>query len=261
MSQRIPGRWQTPASNLFKPLAIGRWAPDPLARGPFDGIQGGAAAALMSAAIEVGDGWFIASATTHFLRPVPLAPLAVAAQPLRQGRRVCVVDATLSAPTGLVAVQRSTLIRMQDCAGLPTSPKSPASPDQFPLQSRPAPHGLSWLMDAMEARLGPDGVWWFQLRIPIVGSDEPMTWVLPAADWAHGLAAPAGAATRPPGIAIPNPDLTVHLFRRPVGAWIGVEPACAWSRAAIGAGWAALHDTDGLVGRVAMSIAVSPTKE
>ncbi len=250
-----------PATSLFTLLPDGGWAPDPLARGPFEGLQGGAVAALMCAAIEADSEGFVASVTTHFLRAAPLAPLMVTVKPLREGRRVSVIDATLSGAEGLLAVQRATLVREQDAGALPTPPKAPVSPDEFPLQSRPSPHGLPWLMDAMEMRLSPSGVTWCRPRIPVVDRAGPMASVLPAADWAHGLAPPLGAAVRPQGVAIPNPDVTVHLFRRPAGAWIGVEPASAWSHAAIGAGWGALYDVGGLNGRVAMSIAVSAMKE
>jgi Thioesterase-like superfamily len=233
------------------------WVPTELARGPFGGIQGGAAAALMSAEIESAGQGFLSSVTTHFLRPVPVAPLRVAATPLRQGRRVSVFDATLSGPDGVVAVQRATAIRPQDEAALPIPSAEPAVPEEFPAKKlREAPAVQPWLMDVMEMRVNPKGVVWFRATSPIV-TGGPMTCVLPFADWAHGIPPPLGASehTR---FAIPNADVTVHLFRAPMGPWIGLEPVIALSRQSIGAGWASLRDIHGLIGRVAMSVAVSP---
>ena len=229
---------------------------------PFTGMQGGAAAAIMCAAIEeqAGSAFVVASVTTHFLRPVPLAPLQVTATPLRIGRRVTVVDATLAAQSEVCAVQRATLIRVIHESALPTPPPRSTVPERLPLQTRTAPHGERWMMDAMEVRSGADGAIWFRLSRPIVADQRSMTAVLPAADWAHGVTAPLGAARRPQA-AIPNPDLMVHLFRPPEGAWIGLESASAWSTNCVGAGWAALYDTGGLIGRVAMSIAVAPVAE
>jgi hypothetical protein len=250
-----------PATTIFEQGPPGVWTPNALARGPFEGIQGGALAGLMCAAIcDACDG-FVASVTTHFLRAAPLASLVVEVKPLRCGRRVGVIDAVLSGPSGVLAVQRATLIRPENGGGLPVPPRRPVDPEGFPRQCRTAPHGQPWLMDAMDLRLSATGVAWLRLNVPIVESDKPVTRVLAAADWAHGLSAPMGAESRPEGVAIPNPDLTVHLIRQPTGDWIGVEPASAWSGAAIGAGWGALYDTEGLIGRVAMSIAVSTIKE
>ena len=39
--------------------------------------------------------------------------------------------------------------------------------------------------------------------------------------------------------------------------WIGLRPASGWSKAGVGAGWAALYDVEGRIGQVAMSIAVT----
>jgi hypothetical protein len=63
--------------------AVGARLPTDLARGPFGGVQGGAAAALMCAAIEDAAAGFAASVTTHFLKPTPMAPLTVTITPLR----------------------------------------------------------------------------------------------------------------------------------------------------------------------------------
>jgi hypothetical protein len=235
----------------------GSWLPTELARGPFGGIQGGATAALMCTAIESAAEGFVSSVTTHFLRPVPVAPLRVAAAPLRQGRRVSVFDATLSGPEGVVAVQRATAVRPQDEAALPTPPAEPAIPEEFPVKKlRDAPAVQPWLMDVMEMRVDPAGVMWFRATSSIV-SGGPMSCVLPFADWAHGILPPLGAREHT-HFAIPNADVTVHLFRAPIGPWIGLEPTIALSRQSIGAGWGALRDIHGLIGRVAMSVAVSP---
>jgi hypothetical protein len=245
---------------LFVRAKDGTFAPDPIVRGPFDGMQGGTAAALMCSQIEAAaamEGWgFVASITTHFLRPVPVEPLAVVVEPLRRGKRVNIVDAHLSSAKGPCALARATLIGHLFNEATPMPPPEPRDPTQLPSRNRAAPHGQPWLMDAMEARGGEDGTAWFRLLRPVVSDAGPMSTVLPAADWAHGVAPPLGA-TQPRLAAIPNPDVAVHLFRAPAGAWIALEAASAWSKEGIGVGWAALSDSQGLIGRVAMSVAVS----
>lgn len=241
---------------VFTLDADGAWSPAADARGPFEGLQGGGVAALMAQAVAAAADGFVASVTTHFLKPAPLAPLRVAVRPLRTGRRVSVVDAEVSSAQGLVAVQRATVITELPDAGLPTPPCSPADPERLPRERRAASHGGSWMMDTLDVRV-TDGAAWFRQERPLFAHPSPLGRVLVAADWAHGLFAPLGTDARPPA-AIPNTDLSVNLFRLPRGAWIGVEAQTAWSRTGVGAGWAALRDADGLIGRVAMSVAVTP---
>ena len=245
---------------LFQKNAAGAWLSDPIVRGPFDGMQGGAAAALMCAQIEAvaaSESWgFVSAVTTHFLRPVPIEPLTVVIEPLRRGKRVSIVDAQLSSSRGLCAVARATLIAESSDEATPVPPRQPFDPLTLPLRPRAAPHGGPWMMDAMEVRGADNGIAWFRLHQPIVDGAGAMSTVLPAADWAHGIWPPLGAETR--GLAaIPNPDVTVHLLRAAEGEWIGVDAASAWSKQGVGVGWAALYDAQGLIGRVAMSVAVS----
>jgi hypothetical protein len=225
-------------------------------------MQGGAVAALLASAVEshareaAGRDVFLASVMTHFLRPVPIALLDVDVETLKAGRRVSMFDARLRAGGETLAVQRVTAIAAAPDDALPTPPAVIDDPLRHPAQARNAPHGGAWMMDAMECRPDAAGKTWFRLLRPVVCDQGPMSAVLPAADWAHGIAAPIGARA-PVRAAIPNPDLSVHLLRAPRGAWIGLEQASAWSRDAIGLGWAALHDCEGLIGRVAMSVAVT----
>jgi len=248
------------APNVFTRAPDGAWLPGLYARGPFEGVQGGAVAAVMASAIEQSCEGFVASVTTHFLKAVSLVPLQVTVRPLRAGRRVSVIDAELTAAGGLVAVQRATVIVPRNDTGLPTPRRCVVRPEILPLETRSAPHGGPWMMDTMEVRLGGDGVMWFRQRTPLFEPMSALGRVLAAADWAHGLTPPLGAEVRPPA-AIPNTDLTVHLLRAPQGPWVGVKAATAWSEAAVGAGWASLHDVEGLIGRVAMSVAVTPLPE
>lgn len=234
----------------------GSWRPSAYARGPFEGLQGGGAAALMAVAVEGEAQGFVASLTTHFLRPVPVAPLRVTVRPLRRGRRVSVIDADLTADGALVAVQRATVIAELPVSGLPTPPARRSEPLELPSERRAAMHGGAWMMDTLDARFAA-GVAWFRHQRPLFERPSALARVLVAADWAHGIVPPIGAAVRPPA-AIPNTDLSVHLIRAPRGDWIGLEPATAWSPSAIGVGWAALRDGEGLIGQVAMSVAVTP---
>ena len=233
-----------------------------MTRGPFDGLQGGVAAALMCAEIEAlaarDSLGFVAAFTAHFLKPVPLQELSVAIEPVRIGKRVSVVDAGLANASGQrCAIGRATLIAAMANDALPVPPAgNVVDPERLPLSPWPKPHDQPWLMDAMERRHGADDTMWFHRTRPIVGADGVMTVVLPAADFARGIWPPLGADKRVRA-AIPNPDVTVHLLRAPRSPWIGLAAASAWSREGIGSGWARLHDPQGIIGHVTMSIAVT----
>jgi hypothetical protein len=247
---------------LFQRGTNGTWTPDPIVRGPFKGMQGGAAAALMSHELELtgaSDRWgFLASFTTHFLQAVPIADLTVHATLVRRGRRVNIADARLVCGDVVCAVARATFISEMFDERTPTPLQQSHDPTNMPSQDRgPRHHDHSWLMDAMDVRASSDGVTWFRLLHPFCDrAIGPMTAVVPIADWAHGLAPPLGTEQSRLA-AIPNIDVVVHLHRAASSDWIGLRAASAWSKHGIGTGWAELLDVRGLIGRVAMSIAVA----
>src|SRR5512142_915299 len=85
-----------------------------LARGPWDpGAQhGGAPAALLMRAFEqlpAAEGLAISRVTYEFLRPVPLGELEVSAEVVRPGRRVQLLEASVSVPGGLEVVRARAL--------------------------------------------------------------------------------------------------------------------------------------------------------
>uniref|UniRef100_UPI001953787F hypothetical protein n=1 Tax=Serratia marcescens TaxID=615 RepID=UPI001953787F len=78
--------------------------------------------------------------------------------------------------------------------------------------------------------------------------------VLGAADWAHGIARPLHNV-----VADPNPNLTVHLLRRPESGWIGVRPYASWdTQRGIGIGGGTILDVRGEIGSVSMAVALVP---
>jgi Thioesterase-like superfamily len=246
---------------VFERDADRLWVPSPEARGPFAGLQGGAIAGLLTAEIEhlareraLGTA---VSAAAWFFRPTPVARLRSDVTMLREGGRVSIVDNTLW-PAGdaeACATVRVTLVR-ERAIDVPMPPDQGASaaidPLDYPVQARRAPHGGSWFMHAMEARLG-EGVVWFHMTMPIVDGAGPLSTALGPADWTHGLARPFQNA-----VADPNPNLTVHLVRPPRGDWIGIRARTHWQPArGLGMGSGALLDVHGEIGAVSMTVALT----
>jgi hypothetical protein len=247
---------------IFEPLdAANHWQPAALAAGPFAGLQGGAVASLLTAEIEaLADlrNWGMAiSASAWFLRPTPMAELRTQLAVLTEGGRVSVVDNTLWAADEVqpCATVRVTLSRERavEISGFTEPTSAPVDPTQFPPRTIKAAHGRPWFMDAMEARTGDD-VAWFRLNHAIIAGAGPLSSVLGPADWTHGIARPFQNV-----VADPNPNLTVQLFRRPQGAWVGVRAQTRWRPpGGVGTGSGVLFDLQGEIGRVSMSVILVP---
>jgi hypothetical protein len=249
---------------VFESIGQHRWQPTPLAAGPFAGLQGGAVAGLLTAEIEslaTERNWGVAiTASAWFLRPTPVKALRTELSVLTEGGRVSVIDNTLR-PDGEdqpCATVRVTLSRERavDVPGFAEPSAEPADPTRLPVRSRQAAHGRPWFMDAMEAREG-DGVAWFRMKEPVIDGALPrlpLSVVLGPADWSHGIARPFQDV-----VADPNPNLTVQLFRRPEGPWIGIRAQAKWRPAGgLGAGRGVLLDINGEIGQVSMSVVLVP---
>lgn len=242
----------------------GCWLPSPLAGGPFAGLQGGAIASLLTAEVETRAAerrWGTAiSAFVSFLKPAPMTRLRTRISALREGGRVCVVDNTMFAEGDdePCATARITLVneRRMEAPAIPETTSSKTfDPLIYPQRTPPSFHGLPWMMDAMEARSG-DGVAWFRQTVPIIAGAPAGTLssILGPADWAHGIARPLHNV-----LADPNPNLSVHLLRKPESGWIGVSAHAAWdTERGLGIGGGTILDVRGEIGRVSMAVALVP---
>lgn len=254
--------------HLRKPLAIfaplgppNRWQPSALAAGPFAGLQGGAVASLLTAEVEAISAerkWGTAvSVSAWFLRPTPMASLRTKLDVLTEGGRVSVIDNTLwpeneDQPCATVRVTLSRE-RAVEIPGFADAQSEIADPTLLPIRTRKAAHGKPWFMDAMETRVSEE-IAWFRLSQPVIDGAGPLSCVLGPADWTHGIARPIQNV-----VADPNPNLTVQLFRRPVGDWVGIRAQTRWKpETGCGVGSGALLDVHGEIGRVSMSVVLLP---
>lgn len=234
----------------------GSWVP--LARGPFAGLQGGAVAGLLTGEVEAlaaSRSWGEAvSLSAWFLKPVPMAPLRSKISVLREGARLAVVDNSLWAEgeDEPCATARITLSQPRPLTGLAPPADLALDPLAAPITLRQAAHGQPWFWHAMEARLG-ERLAWFRLHDSVVAGAGPMAQLLGPADWAHGI-----TRDRPDDVAIPNPNLTVHLTRPPRGDWIGVEPQTHWRpERGAGLGGGLIYDPFGVIGMVSMAVVMT----
>jgi hypothetical protein len=240
--------------------------PTELTRGPWDpdAQHGGPPAALMAGELErVGGDRPFARIALHLLKPVPLAPLTVETEVVRDGRRARRMRADLKAGGETVCFAYALQIQGGD---VPVP--------EIPLQGRiaeppeagtPGPRFSEARMfagDGIEARFvrgqlrepGP-GTAWFRLRVPVVAGEETsqLQRAMAAADFGNGIS----SAVSWDDFTFVNPELTVFLLRQPEGAWIGNDAVTAIDPGGIGVADATLHDARGPFARALQSLFVA----
>ncbi|MEM8706073.1 MAG: thioesterase family protein [Actinomycetota bacterium] len=253
-----------------------RVLPGPLCTGPWDpnAMHGGPPTVLAGRVLAEhadGDEFHLARLTVELVRPVPLAPLTVDVAETRPGRRIQLLDATISGDDGTVFVHaRGMRIRRGDNgldeAGLET-PAPFAGPD--PDASAPYAHGYplpagGFYMDAFEIRsadgrsFGPVGAsaCWFRLLAPVFEGEPitPLDRVLAVSDFGNGISNMVEMGSH----LYINPDLTVNVHRLPAGEWIVSDAVTHLRRDGYGTATAVIGDADGRLAVANQSLLVVP---
>jgi acyl-coenzyme A thioesterase PaaI-like protein len=273
-----------PAASLF--LADGdTYTPTEHTRGPWDprALHGGAPAALIASAfesLEPGAELRVARMRFQFLRPVPLAPLALSTRIVRPGRRVQELEAELRVAGGDenagVTVCRASALRVRPVPdsvpestgagelavaadGALGTPGS-AAPLLFALDG--TENEASFATTAMEMRSlgdprapGPASVW-MRLALPLLPErpPSPLARLAATADFGNGI-----SATLPfERYLFINADLTIQLARHPAGEWIGLDARTLLHAGGTGLAESVLHDAGGPVGRAFQTLVVEP---
>jgi hypothetical protein len=241
------------------------FVPSELTRGPWDpGAQhAGPPAALLGRAVEA-DGLHVGRITVEILRPVPLAPLAVAHRVVRPGRSVELVEAVLAEAEGERRdVARALAWRVRPQEGV--APGDPGPPPPGPEAGRTVPFfetgdavGYHTAMDIrfVEGAFTEPGpaVVWMRMRQPLVGGEapSPLARVLVAADAGNGVSATLDYRR----FLFINTELTVHLLRAPEGEWVCLDAETTLSSGSMGMAVSEVHDRRGLVARSTQALLV-----
>ena len=246
-----------------------RLVPTVLTRGPWSPVHqhGGPPSAVMARAIEQvagePDSLQMTRFTVDFVRPVPMEPLTVSVEQVRDGRRARGYAAVLSAGGKAVARATALVVRTEPATPPPTPAQEPlrpppgeAAPFQFPFF-----RDLLGYHTGVETRLargtfgsGRAAVW-MRLRVPLVLGEapSPAQRVLTMADSGSGV----GAALDPERfVPFVNADLTVSLHRLPDGDWIGLDAVTALGCHGIGLTRTGLYDERGPIGEGLQSLVV-----
>jgi hypothetical protein len=210
------------------------------------------------------DGLALARVTYEFLRPVPLGELDVGAAVTRPGRRVQLLEGSISAAGVEVVRARALQVRGADAAeaAASTEPPPPGPEQGRPNDFQPA-HRPMFAPDAIEIRFvagtfdgnGPSTAW-FRMRAPIVAGEQPspLQRLAAAGDFGNGI-----SAVLPWGeYLFINPDLTLYVERAPIGEWICLRARTRIAADGIGIAESVLYDSRGRVGRATQALLIEP---
>jgi hypothetical protein len=245
---------------------VGPWARD--------AQHGGPPAALLGRAIEdtVGPDKQIVRVTFDILRPVPVGKVELQTRVVRPGKKVSLVESTMSAAGKEVMraagwAIRTTDLELPDAQGDPpaTSPERIESMDPATVVPPTPDHSseLKTYLHATEWRFtsggfletGPANAW-LRTRVPLIEGeqDTPLTKVLAVADSASGV---SGALDFFKWLYI-NTDLSVYLHRLPEGPWINLDAVTTPERSGVALCSARLSDERGPIGTSSQALFIAP---
>ncbi len=239
----------------------------PNAAGPWDdAMQHGSAPAALAVwaaeAVPTKATMRIARVTIDLMRPVPLAPLTLRTEVLREGRKIQLCTVRLYADDIAVAAASVLKVRVEPQAlppeiadppiGQPGPDASFAEPADF--SASPFVKGMS-LRSARGrfGRPGPGAIW-YRVDWPMIEGhavSQAMRAVV-AADFCNGT---APALDFREWIFL-NADLTVNMAREPVGEWVLLDGESWIGPDGTGLSMARLADQHGTFGRAIQSLVV-----
>lgn len=203
----------------------------------------------------------VARLTVDLMRPVPVAPLTVSTEILREGRKIQLVAVQLLAD-GKEVVRATALRIRKQAEALPVESPHPAldlpsaegAPDAMVGAMSNTPF-LSGLMarnvKGAFGKAGPAAIW-FNATRPIVdgAAISPLMRAAITADFCNGTSSILDFRQW----TFINGDLTLSLAREPVGDWILLDAETWAGPDSIGIAAARLADRDGYFGRAVQSI-------
>ncbi|MFE5286892.1 thioesterase family protein [Nocardia sp. NPDC056611] len=223
--------------------------------------HGAPPSALLARAVErcaPREGTRIARLTMEILGPIPVGEIEVRAWIERPGKRVELVAAELVAPqpdgsARVVAKAAAWRIATTDTSPVVHTADAPLPP--VPEEGKvswglPAGWDVGYVKSVDLRGVESDDITrrvWVKPRVEVVEGEEisPLVRVFSVADVANGV----GARLDPLQYTFLNTDLTIDLFRLPVGEWIGLAVETSIGPDGVGLCSTVLHDQQGPIGR------------
>ncbi len=230
-----------------------------------DGQHGGLVAGLMARALEsvpTLTPMEVARLTVDIFRVVPTVPLRVTTSVLREGKRIQLVRAFLSAGDTELAQATAMRLRVADrpiprtarpdpsLLPLPVAEAEPVDRERVGVgvSGRPYFHRHGVEMRQAEGTFdqpGPGAVW-LRILTPLVAGEAltPLQRAVISADHGNGV-----SSVLPTSWVFMNADLTVQLLRMPAGEWVGLRSVSWFADLGRGVAHSQLFDAKGGIGR------------
>ena len=239
----------------------------PDAAGPWDRRMqhGSAPASLVTWAAEriaTSVPMNIARVTIDLMRPVPVAPLTITTEVLREGRKIQLCGVELFADG--VKVVGATVLKIKaqahalpdDVGELPVTLPPPEASLVEDGHAATSPFAGMMSMRAARGRFGQAGAGaiWFRVDHPLIAGEavsQAMRAVV-AADFSNGTASTLDFRAW----TFINADLTVNLARPPVGEWILLDGESWIGPDGTGLAMSRLADRQGYFGRAVQSLVI-----
>jgi hypothetical protein len=239
----------------------------PYAAGPWDpNMQHGSPpAALVAWAAEAMPTQVpmrIARVSVDLMRPVPVAPLTIESEILREGRKIQLSAVRLRA-AGVIVVAATVLkIKVQENQLPPEAEMEPVTlPGPAQSRAEPADFSSSPFVTGMSLRAargrfgvpGPGAIW-YRVDRPIVegAAVSQAMRAMAAADFCNGTSPVLDFRQW----TFLNADLTVNFAREPVGEWILLDAESWIGPDGAGLSMARLADVRGYFGRAIQSLVI-----
>jgi hypothetical protein len=207
----------------------------------------------------------VARITVDLLRPVPVAPLDIKTEVVREGKKIQLCAVQLSA-NGVEVVRANVLKIRAVPLALPATITDPAIELPRPDESRvpkEGPVGTNAFTAGLQMRFakggfrkpGPAAVW-FRAERPIIEGEaiSPLMRAAIASDYCNGTSSPLDFTKW----TFINGDLNINLARMPIGEWILLDAESYIGANGAGVAFARLGDMQGYFGRAVQSLVIEP---
>lgn len=242
----------------------------PYAAGPWDPSMqhGGAPASLISWVVEhipTAAPMQVARLTIDLLRPVPVGPLEIKTEVVREGRKIQLCAVSLLAGGKEVARASALKIRSADIPDLNGIAEAMVLLPSVS-QSSPIDEGIHRSsgfisgLDVLNAKGGFDllgaggpAACWFRPVRPIIAGEatSPLMRAALTADFSNGVSSVLGRDW-----TFLNGDLSINLMRMPVGDWVLLDAETWVDETGIGMAAGRLADERGYFGRCVQSLVI-----
>ena len=198
--------------------------------------------------------------SVDILGVIPMDAVRLEVEVIRPGRTIELLEVTLSHGGRPAVIARGWLSQRFDTADVAHSGfDRVAAPEELASATLDErwPGGFVRSLDIRrESRGHGRALSWVRPRPRLIDEVEvsPVARLLGAIDVANGLAPLA----EPHEVAYPNLDFSAHLFRDPVGEWIGLETRVSFGDTGAGLTHSILHDGTGPLGSLAQVLTVRP---